>query len=104
MDLIRGKTYGQIRVPIDGVRFEECTFNQTKLIFRAEGSVEFDRCTFDACDWVFEDAALWTLQFLAALHDGLDDKGQDLVDDVFEAVREGRLGEKLFHPEIVSAA
>lgn len=104
MELVRGKTFEQTRVPIDGVRFEDCTFKQTKLIFRAEGSVEFDRCTFDACEWVFEEAALSTLRFLSALYDGLDDKGHDLVGDVFEAVREGRLGAKLFQPEAVSAA
>ena len=104
METVRNQTFDNRRIPIDGVRFENCVFSDTKLIYRAAAEVEFDGCTFGSCEWVFEDAALRTLQLLAALFDGLGIEGQHLVRAVFAAVEEGQLGEMLFHPTVASAA
>lgn len=104
MEIVRNQEFDNRRILIDGVRFENCVLSDTKLIYRAVDIVEFSGCTFNSCEWVFEDAALRTLQLLAALFDGLGIEGQHLVRAIFASIEEGQLGETLFHPEVVTAA
>jgi len=105
METTRNQRFDNRRVPIDGIRFEDCTFTRTKLIYRGEAPVEFSGCTFDSCTWVFEGAANETLQFLSTLGLGLGADGQNLVTAIFESVREGTFGERLTTiPAIADAA
>jgi hypothetical protein len=103
MNLVSGHTFEGRRFVIDGSRFVDCQFTRCKLIFRASDTVAFDGCTFTECDWVFEDAALLTLQFLSALRNGVGPEGVALVNEVFESVNEGKLGERLFAPQVAAA-
>lgn len=98
MHVVKGKTYGAQRLPIDGGRFVDCTFNQTKLIFKACDTVAFEDCAFKECDWVFEGSALLTLQLLSGLYRGLGDEGTRLVEEIVESVKHGRFGHKLYSP------
>lgn len=105
MEIVRNRSFDNRRIPIDGTRFEDCTFVQTKLIYLGEGPVEFSGCTFDACTWVFEGAAFETLQFLSTLNDRLGADGERLVTAIMGSVREGTLGERLMAvPDVASAA
>jgi hypothetical protein len=76
-------------VNLDGNRFVNCRFQDCQLVFYAYEPVSFDRCVFDECDWVFEGAADIMLSFLTALYHGLGKSGQDLVELIFDSVRNG---------------
>jgi hypothetical protein len=99
MQWVRDKRFDNQRIPLDGVRFVGCVFAESKLIFTATEPVSFDKCTFISCDWVFEGPALATLQFLAVMYDGLGLEGPHLVQSIFDSIKQGAIGEKLFHPE-----
>lgn len=51
-------------VALDGEQFSGCEFRGCRLVFRGGEPPRFDACTFDACDWRFEDAAANTLAHL----------------------------------------
>ena len=51
-------------VALDGERFSKCEFRDCRMVFRGGEPATFDDCTFDACDWRFEDAAANTLAHL----------------------------------------
>ena len=105
METVRDETFENRRIPIDGVRFEDCTFARTKLIYYGERPVEFSGCTFDSCTWVFEGAANETLQFLSTLSLGLGQDGQNLVTAIFKSVQEGTFGDRLTTiPAVADAA
>ncbi len=104
MQVSRNQHYDDRRIPIDGIRFENCTFTKTKLIFHASDTVQFDNCRFIECDWIFEGAALITLQLLSAIYSGLGLEGIRLVEAVVDAIRQGHLGQKLYVPASVAVA
>ena len=104
MQVSRNQHYDDRRIPIDGVRFENCTFTKTRLTFNASDTVQFENCTFIECDWIFEGAALITLQLLSAIYSGLGIEGIRLVELVVDGIRQGRLGERLYAPASVAVA
>jgi hypothetical protein len=104
MTEVKGQFFEDRRVPIDGIRFVDCTFVKSKLIFGASDTVSFDKCTFDECVWVFEGAALFTLQLLSALYSGLGIEGIRLVEAIVDGIRQGRVGQDLHRPEVAAVA
>lgn len=82
-------------VDLDGMVFDGCTFTECRLVFRAEDSVSFNRCTFTNCDWVFDGAAERALLYLSALYQGLRPEGSQLVEALFQNIREGKIGEEV---------
>jgi hypothetical protein len=52
-------------VALDGERFSDCEFRGCRMVFRGGEAPRFDNCTFDDCDWRFEDAAANTLAHLS---------------------------------------
>ena len=51
-------------VALDGERFADCEFRGCRMVYRGGEAPSFDSCTFDDCDWRFEDAASRTLEFM----------------------------------------
>ena len=51
-------------VALDGEQFSGCEFRGCRLVFRGGEPPSFEDCTFDDCDWRFEDAAANTLAHL----------------------------------------
>jgi hypothetical protein len=51
-------------VALDGERFSDCEFRGCRMVYRGGEAPSFDSCTFDDCDWRFEDAAASTLAHL----------------------------------------
>jgi hypothetical protein len=51
-------------VALDGEQFADCEFRGCRLVFRGGEPPRFDDCSFDDCDWRFEDAAANTLAHL----------------------------------------
>ncbi len=68
---IKDRIYDNRRLKVDGGRFVRCRFIGSKLIYYGSQEVFFEDCTFDGCDWVFQDAADRTLRYLSMLiHQG----------------------------------
>lgn len=104
MEIVRDQKYDDRSVPVDGRRFESCVFDRSRLVFTGEGPVEFSGCTFIACNFVFDGAALDTLQYLATINDGLGVEGERLISSIFTSIQDGTLGEKLYASDVASAA
>jgi hypothetical protein len=88
---IRGETFRNTSLILAGIRFESCTFILCQLIYDGDEAFAFDNCTFFECEWTFDGPAENTLVFLSALYDGLGEEGQQLVESVFNSIREGKV-------------
>ncbi len=102
MDII-GRRFDNSSVEVDGNRFESCTFVRCRIIFSALDTVTFKDCIFDRCDWVFDGPAETTLTYLSALYRGLGPQGQELVEAVFQGIREGNVGGEIASLPVLSA-
>ena len=86
--LYRDRDFSGKTVELDGNQFVNCRFYDCKLMFFATAPVSFDQCVFNECDWSFEGPADIMLSFLTALYHGLGVSGQDLVELIFQGIRE----------------
>lgn len=80
---VKSQPFVDDAVEMDGNSFEDCTFKNCRMIFRARGPVHFNRCTFDNVFWFFEDAAGLTIAFLGAIAGAGDDYGRSLIVNTF---------------------
>lgn len=87
--MISGTTFDQETVLVDGYHYHNCCFNQCKIVFRATEPVKFDGCVFNECIWEFDGPAENALLYLSALYNGLGEGGKELVEGVFESIRQG---------------
>lgn len=83
------------QVEVDNTTFTRCHFIRCQILYSATGPVTFNDCTFHECDWTFEGAAESTLYFLSALYRGLGGGGREVVETIFQAIRDGRVGQGL---------
>lgn len=90
--LIEDKQISDENVYVDQNEYVHCLFIRCRIIFTGRGPARFERCTFDQCDWVFDGAAEETIQYLAALYNGLGSGGQDMVEGIFDSIRQGGTG------------
>ncbi len=104
MAVMTGEKFTRREISIDGSSFVDCEFVDCKLVFGATAPVTFDGCTFDGSEWVFEGAASSTLEFLSVLSRGLEGEGQDLIEGIFQSVKEGSLQHRRYEPIAASAA
>jgi hypothetical protein len=95
---IENKQISDENVHVDSNEYIYCLFIRCRIIFTGKGPVRFERCTFDACDWVFDAAAEETIQYLAALYAGLGPGGRDLVEGLFDSIRQGGTGHGTLRP------
>lgn len=86
------QTFNDEAIDVDGNQFHRCTFNRCKIIFNGKAGTEFVGCLFNQCDWVFDKGAEETLQYLAGLYSGLGPGGQNIVEAVFDSIRQGGVG------------
>lgn len=103
MPVFAGKRFVDRAVVVDGNHYQDCTFLRCKIIYTAADAVTFDGCTFNSCDWVFDDAAERTLVYLAALYEGLGDGGKPLIELIFDSIRSGELTRRFTLPARVPA-
>lgn len=99
--VVRDETFGPGSVQVDDTLFIKCRFTQSKIIFEGTGPVSFDGCTFDRCDWVFDGPAEHALLYLTTLYHGLGDGGRELVEGIFESIRQGTVlqGQHIAQPQ-----
>ena len=89
MIINKNNKYTKTKVVLDNNSFEECTFQGCILEFGATGPVGLNKCTFNECQWSFVGNAALTLQFLNGLYSGLGDSGSNLVEKLFDDIRQG---------------
>jgi hypothetical protein len=94
------KTFQQYAVNLDGNEFDHCIFIRCQMIYAGGGTVSFIGCRFNECDWVVDHAAERTLHFLSAIYRELGPQGHELVEGIFDQIRNGTIGQ----PSIVPAA
>lgn len=79
-------------IRIDEDEFTNCWFKNCRIIFTGKGPARFSNCKFDECQWVFDDAAEETIQYMAKLYTDLGLGGQALVEGIFDSIRQGGIG------------
>jgi len=96
-ETFRGRT-----IEIDGNQYINCTFIKCRIVFTGFEEGVFDECKFIRCDWGFSGPAVSTLNYLAAIYNGLGENGQDMVEGIFESIRRGIVtsGELLSSPTV----
>ncbi len=95
-----GKTFEDQTIAIDGNQYINCTFIKCRIIFTGFEEGVFDECKFISCDWGFSGPAVNTLNYLAAIYNGLGENGHEMVEGIFESIRRGivKTGELLASP------
>jgi hypothetical protein len=93
MLLVTDQVRRHTSIPIDGVHFVRCKFDDCELIYRASDEVDFDDCTFVQCERTFDDAAVRTLGFLSTLFKKTGPDGQRLVESIFKGIRSEKIAQ-----------
>ena len=86
---VENKLITDENVFVDQNEYINCVFERCRIIFTGKGPARFSGCRFILCEWVFDGAAEETIQYLAALYNGMGTGGADLVEGVFESIRKG---------------
>ena len=66
----------------DGGRFIGCTFDGSVLQYGGGEHTRFEQCTLDDVSWLFNEAALRTIQFLQVINGS--DGGPAFIADLFK--------------------
>ncbi|MDQ3656687.1 MAG: hypothetical protein M3457_16635 [Chloroflexota bacterium] len=72
---------------VDLASFVRCTFIKCELTYSGGGAADFEDCIFEDCSWTFEGAAVRTIDFLATVYRRTGTTGQDLVEGIFDSIR-----------------
>lgn len=84
-----GEVFTNEEVALDGGKFENCTFENCDLVFRARAAVVMTKVSFGNIRWLYADAAALTLNFLSSIYNSGDPHHQAAVEDIFENVLQG---------------
>ena len=87
-----GKRFTNQIVEVDNNQFVDCMFIKCGLRFTGAGVVGYQDCVFDECEWIFDGPAENTIQYLAAMYNGLGSGGRDIVEGIFDSIRRGGVG------------
>jgi hypothetical protein len=83
-----GTTFEKAEVPIDGNRYENCTFIECRLIFSGTAPVYIQGCTFEHSNFVLAGAAELTVGFLTQLGN-IRNGGEELLETFLNCIRAG---------------
>jgi hypothetical protein len=89
---IDSKCFDNDVVKLDFHRFNNCTFNNSHIIFYAEEAPYLSSCTFNNCNWGFGGAADLTMNFMNTIYHQLQGSGADLIESTFEKIRNNEWG------------
>ncbi|MDQ3226810.1 MAG: hypothetical protein M3Q50_09300 [Chloroflexota bacterium] len=78
-------------VLIDGQRFFNCRFIESRIVFRGTAPVQFEDCVFTECQWVFDGPAENTLRFLSALANDLGPEANAMVVNMLQGIVLGQI-------------
>src|SRR5215204_5243773 len=94
--MIANQKFFKQDVLIDGQKFFNCEFIQSRIVFRATAPVQFDQCVFTECQWVFDGPAENTLRFLSALANDLGPEANAMVINMLNGIVSGQIDRVLF--------
>lgn len=86
MTLYKSQTFEDQVIELDGNQFTNCIFKRCEFHYRGKENPTLKYNEFQGCKWEFQDAAMRTLQFMAALYHG---GAKELIDDTFENIQKG---------------
>lgn len=87
MDTFVDRKFEDESLFIDLASFERCTFIRCELTYAGGGAADFQDCIFEDCSWTFEGSAVRTIDFLASVYRRTGKTGQDLVEGIFDSIR-----------------
>ena len=79
----RNQAFTDTTVDLDGNEYFQCKMTRCKLRYRATGPFTLESSTLTECQWVFDEAATRTLQFMAVLYKlGFKDQVEAIFDQI----------------------
>src|SRR5215218_1853227 len=79
-------------VVVDGKTFNNCRFVECRILYKGGKVPEFTNCAFESCQWVFDGPAENTIQYFALLYTGLGLGGREIIEGIFDSIRQGGVG------------
>ena len=87
---ISNQSFRKMDIRLDFAEFENCTFEDCKMVYSGYGPVSMVGNTFVNVTWFFADAAQNTIGFLTSVYHGGGDGGRRLVEATIENIRAGK--------------
>jgi hypothetical protein len=84
----KGQTFSHVTEVIDGNQYQDCRFENCKMVFRGGEIPLISGCHFENCQWQFEDAAERTLVFMRQLYHGMGAGGVQLIEATLAQLRQ----------------
>ncbi len=85
------QTFLDQTIDLDFQVFEDCQFENCKMVYRGFGAVSMGGCSFKKVEWVFADAARNTVSFMSSMYGGAGSGGKELIKRMFEGITKGRV-------------
>jgi hypothetical protein len=80
---------------VDGNTYDQCKFDNCKLVYRGGVIPTFSRCHLERCTWVWEDSAERTINYLRGIYSGMGVAGRQMVESILSDIRTPFRGSKL---------
>ncbi len=88
---LNGEKISNKQIVLDGNSFVDCEISNSILIYKGGVLPVLRDCKINDCQWNFSDQAANTLQFLAAMYNGMGMGGMDIVDQTIVNIRNNTL-------------
>jgi hypothetical protein len=79
------------QIRLDFNRFIRCRFINCSMIFSGFGGFGIEQCELVEASWTLADAARTTVQMLTGIYHGAGETGPDLVEQIFDSIRQNAL-------------
>jgi hypothetical protein len=87
MNKISNNSYSGQSVTLDNMHFDNCDFDDYKLVFRGTALFGMVNCRFYGCQWMLDGNAAITIQFLKLMYRGFGDEGRQLVESLLQTIQ-----------------
>jgi hypothetical protein len=85
---MHGVSYNHQTVALDGETFVRCQFESCRLVYSGGEPPGFENCSFQNCEWKFDEAATRTLSCLKSMWSaGAKPAVQAIIKDITVAAR-----------------
>jgi hypothetical protein len=82
-----GQEFKSTTLVVDGCSYDQCNFDNCKIVYRGGVIPTFSRCKLVQCTWIWEDAALRTIGFLRGIYSGMGPNGRQMIEGVLTEIR-----------------
>ncbi len=82
----KDQTYNNVEIEIDGNHYENCTFNNCRLIYRGGALPIMANCKQIGGGYDFDDAALRTIDLMNQLYNA-GTQGREMIERTIKAIR-----------------